>query len=537
MSRASLASTGSSRRPAASEQRQRFVATVRGERDPRAHQVDPCSCGVVERYRLRSRHERQGVAELAGMDLQIGAVERTSYPPHRVGRQRSGLLEEGGRCRHTAVGQGAAGRPLELRGHRLVRVRGRASAMPCAAIGIDVRIGDVGERPVHLPPLGRRRRPVDGRPDEGVPEPGMVAQLDQAGGLGRARRFRSDAETVYGAPQQRNVADRFGGCRQEQLSGLPRQRCQLAEEALFEAVDQRGGTGGADRAERQLGRRQPPRQLQEGERVAMALGQDAVPDPRVERAGHRRVQELAGVAAAQPVHPKLREPGQDGFLVGLADREHHGHGFDPQTAGDELQRLHRRPVQPLGVVHDTEQGQFLGNLAEQGQDGQSHQEAVGRGAGRSPKAVPRASRCGSGAAPAAPRTDRRAGAGRRRQAPSRTRHRQRGRPGSRPCGREGTRATPSCRSRPPHAAPGPGYGPPSRRRRGRSVSRIRVLVPADPATIGTRRYLRGSPVVTATRLPELGPSAATGRRTTSSAPITEATDARGQSSCPLRRLK
>jgi hypothetical protein len=46
--------------------------------------------------------------------------------------------------------------------------------------------------------------------------------------------------------------------------------------------------------------------------------------------------------------------------------------------------------------------------------------------------------------------------------------------------------------------------------------------------IGTRRYLRGSLVVTATRLPELGPSTATGRHTTSSAPITEATDAGGQ---------
>ena len=82
-----------------------------------------------------------------------------------------------------------------------------------------------------------------------------------------------------------------------------------------------------------------------------------------------------------PCTTKLREPGQDGLLVGLADGEHHGHGFDPQPAGDELQRLHRRPVQPLGVVHDAEQGLFLGDLAEQGQDGQPHQEAVGRGAG------------------------------------------------------------------------------------------------------------------------------------------------------------
>ena len=221
-----------------------------------------------------------------------------------------------------------------------------------------------------------------------MPEPGPVAQLDQARRLGRARRFRSDAEALHGPPQQRDVADRFGGRGQEQPSGLPRQGCQLPEEALFEAVHQRGGTGGADGAERQLGRRQPSWQLQEGEGVAVALGQDAVPDPRVEGAGYRRVQEPSGVAAAQPVHQKLREPGQDGLLVGLADGEHHGHGLDPQTAGDELQRLHRRPVQPLGVVHDTEQGQFLGDLAEQGEDRQSHQEAVGRGARSQPECRP-----------------------------------------------------------------------------------------------------------------------------------------------------
>ena len=288
-------------------------------------------------------------------------------------------------------------------------------------------------------------------------------------------------------PQQRDVADRFGGRGQEQPSGLPRQGCQLAEEALLEAVDQRGGTGGADGPERQLRRRQPSWQLQQGERVAVALGQDAVPDPRVEGAGHRRVEQPSGVAAAQPVHHELREPGQDGLLVGLADGEHHGHGLDPQTAGDELQRLRRRPVQPLGVVDDTEQGQFLGDLAEQGEDRQAHQEAV---RARRPAAARRPSRArrAAGREPVQPLQVRaaelvQAGVGELHLGLDTG---GAGDPAAGAPGRRGSRARRSCRFRPLRAAPGTGCGPPSRRRRGRSASRTRVPAPAGPAVIGSR---------------------------------------------------
>ena len=221
------------------EQGQRLVAAVRGEGDLRAHEVDACLGGVVERHRLSGRQEGRGVVERPGVHLELRAVERPPHPACRIGRQRGGLLEERRCRRHAAVGESAARRLLELCGHRLVGAQRRASVVPGAPVGVDVGIGDVGERPVDLAPFGGRGRSVDGRPDEGVPEPGMVAQLDQARGFGRARRLGWDAESLHGAPEKWDVADRFRRRDQQQPSGCRRQRCQPAEEAPFEAVDQR----------------------------------------------------------------------------------------------------------------------------------------------------------------------------------------------------------------------------------------------------------------------------------------------------------
>jgi hypothetical protein len=350
-------------------------------RDLRAEQVDQGPPGFVKRSRLGDGQQGQGIPERARRRLGPRRRERALGPPGRVGRQRRGRFEEARGCRQPAVGDRAIRRAFEFGRDILVRAHRGTGAVPGAAVRIEVRVGGVSQRLVNLPPLRRGRRTVDGRTNERMPEPGPVAELDQARRLGGGRRVGTDAQPLRGAPEQRHVPDRFGGHDQQELPGRRRQGAQLANEALLQAGGQGpGAVPPGIGAEGQLGRCQRPRQLQQGQRIAVGLGQDAVPYPGIERAGHGRIQQHGRVVDGQTAHPELGQPGQFGLLVGLADGEDQAHRFRGEPSRHELQGLGRGLVQPLRVVHDADQGPLLGHLVQQGQHGQAQQEAVGCGA-------------------------------------------------------------------------------------------------------------------------------------------------------------
>ena len=350
-----------------------------------------------------------------------------------------------------------------------------------------------------------------------MPEPGTVAQLDQARCFGGARRIGSDAEPLRGAPQQWNVADRFGCRDQQQLSGL---RWQAAPACGGSPVRGGGPEGVAPAA-------------------LMAPNANSAADrPRGSSRSARGLPWLSVRMRSRT--PSSRAPGSDASRSSSASRRlsprtassgspaRAGSSSDsrtantmatrlgPQPAGDELQRLRRGPVQPLRVVDDTDQGQLFGDHAEQREDGQAHQEPVGRRSRPQPERRPeRVALRGGQVGPSDPGRGRRAGARRRRRAPSPTRPPRPGRPGSPRRGRGGTPATRSCRSRPRRAAPGSGCGPPSRRPRVRSTPRIPVLVPTSPTRIGLGPLTttqRSSPPAPATELGLRWPRAAAQRR-------------------------
>ena len=80
----------------------------------------------------------------AGLVLGLRGGQGALGTCRRLWRQFGGPFEEGG-CRGQAAARlGAAGRPFELRGDRLVRPGRRLGAVPGAAIGIDLRIGRPG---------------------------------------------------------------------------------------------------------------------------------------------------------------------------------------------------------------------------------------------------------------------------------------------------------------------------------------------------------------------------------------------------------
>jgi hypothetical protein len=145
--------------------------------------------------------------------------------------------------------------------------------------------------------------------------------------------------------------------------------------AVLDPARQRYRAGQAEPS-RQLGRAQPARQLQQRQWIAMRLGHDQVPDPRVQRPGQRRLQQRPRVLLLQPRHVQFREPGQIGARVTRC--EHQADRVGGQPPGSEPERLRRSPVQPLLVVDQADQRALRGHLGQQVQHGQPDQEPVRR---------------------------------------------------------------------------------------------------------------------------------------------------------------
>jgi hypothetical protein len=182
-------------------------------------------------------------------------------------------------------------------------------AVPGPAVRVRSGIGGLGQRAVHLLAVLRVRGAVGGRTHEGVVEPHPRTELDQSHGLGRRHRAHLYPEPLGHPPEQRDVADRFGRRHEQQPSRRGGQGPDAAQEALLDPTGQRPRVG-PDEPAGQLGRGPPPRQLQQGQRVAAGLGDDPVAHPLVEPAGDRRLQQRAGVPVAQAGDHELRQPDQ-----------------------------------------------------------------------------------------------------------------------------------------------------------------------------------------------------------------------------------
>jgi hypothetical protein len=252
--------------------------------------------------------------------------------------------------------------------------------MPRPAVGVAIRVGRIGQRSMDLLPFRRRRRTVGRRAHERMPEPHAPVDLEQSRFRGGRRRLGSDAELLGGAPHQRRVADWLGRGRQEEPPGLRRKRLETPPEALLDAARHRHGLGHPVAAG-QLRRRHRARQLQQRQRVAARFGDDAVPHPFVELDVDRGLEQRARIGLAQAPHRHVRQARQLGLVADLADREDEGDRLGIEAAGDERQRLRRRAVEPLRVVHDAQQRLVACRLGAQAEHGEPHEQAIRRVAG------------------------------------------------------------------------------------------------------------------------------------------------------------
>ena len=256
--------------------------------------------------------------------------------------------------------------------------------MPGAAVGIGLGIGGLGQRLMDLLAVGHGGRPVCRRTQQRMTEPHPGTELDETRGQGGAGRVDPESESPGRAPQQGDVAERFGRRRQQEASRLGGQWLELPDEALLDPVRQRLEVRRAESA-RQLRRRQPTRQLQQSKRVAARLGDDPVADAFIQAPGDGGMQQRRCVTLIQPAHDELGKSREILCRAGLAHREDQADRLRQQAARDERQDLGRGPILPVRVIHHADERAVLRHLRQQAQHRQSNEKAVWRVAGTEPE--------------------------------------------------------------------------------------------------------------------------------------------------------
>ncbi len=117
----------------------------------------------------------------------------------------------------------------------------------------------------------------------------------------------------------------------------------------------------------------------------MHLGHEAVPDLSVEASADGGFEELCRRGGVEAADPCLGQVGEHALALGIPYGEDHRDGLGEQSPGHEPQCLQGHLVEPLGVVDQDEHGSVLRRPGEQGQHGQSDQEAVRKVSGGRPE--------------------------------------------------------------------------------------------------------------------------------------------------------
>jgi hypothetical protein len=171
--------------------------------------------------------------------------------------------------------------------------------MPRPAIGIGIRIGCLGERPMGITPLGGGCCPVHRGADQWVPEADARPDLDELGVLGRRERAPVDLERLRRAPDERRVTQGLGRgqqqqplCRLRQLSG--------ALVVLLLELARKHCRGQQLEAARQLSCAHAPWQVEQGERIAAGFRNDAVAHALVDPARDGAHEQRARILLRQP---------------------------------------------------------------------------------------------------------------------------------------------------------------------------------------------------------------------------------------------
>ena len=329
----------------------------------------------VERAGLDRDQQAECRVERAGVALRLAAASS------RCARRPGSGVSIAARSRNAAAAANpprACARPAERSSSSATSSSGPGVA--CARCharrsGSTSCIGDVGKGAVHVLPLLKRRRLVGRRAHQRMTEPHARVELDQPGLDCGCRSVSPDREPLGRSPNQRGVADRVRGRDLQQAPCLGRKPVEPPPEALLDPARQRHRAGEPEPA-RELSGRHPPRQLQQGQRVAACLGDDLVTDPRIQRPGEHRLQQRARIGLLKTLDQELRQSRQ--IIARRACREDQADGLRLQPPCNECQDLRRGAIEPLLVIHQADHRLLLSRLGQQAQDSQGNEEAIRR---------------------------------------------------------------------------------------------------------------------------------------------------------------
>ena len=179
--------------------------------------------------------------------------------------------------------------------------------MPRSAIRVEFGVGRLGQRAMDVLAVAGARRAISRRAHQRMTKPHPRTQLDQPRRLGRRRRVRSDPKPLGHTPQQRHVPHRLGRRRQQQPLRRIRKRPDTPQETLLDLTRQRSRVRTPEPTG-QLRRCQPPRQLQQGQRITAGLGDDPIPDALVEPPGEAESRSARASSSRKPGTTSSRSP-------------------------------------------------------------------------------------------------------------------------------------------------------------------------------------------------------------------------------------
>jgi hypothetical protein len=163
------------------------------------------------------------------------------------------------------------------------------------------------------------------------------------------------------SPHQRRVARWVRGRHRHEPSGRQRELAKAAPKALLDLPGDRERRRQAE-ASRDVARREPPRPLEQGQRVAMRLPDQAVADLGIERDRQHRPKQGGGIPVGEAIDDQLGQPAQVRRDVTCAEQD--AERFDEQAPDGEGHGVSRRQVEPVRVVDDDEHRRVLRGLGE-----------------------------------------------------------------------------------------------------------------------------------------------------------------------------
>ncbi len=175
----------------------------------------------------------------------------------------------------------------------------------------------------------------------------------------RVHRRRVDLEVPRSGVKQDRVAERLGRRDEDEELCVGWEPMEAPHEALFDLAGDRMALGETEAAG-ELGGVPRSRELEERERVAVALGDDLVTDGRIQRADQVLEQQGTCVAIVECADEEIREPRHDAVAEPRPRAAYDRDPLGEEAPGDEGKDPCGCLVEPLRVVDDADEWLVLG---------------------------------------------------------------------------------------------------------------------------------------------------------------------------------